>query len=205
MLSASECYRIFSRSIHDYHVHDSVDASVVNPFPTGSFEALLYEKNWIDTVQWHLEDVIRKPDIDPGEGLAIKRRIDRSNQLRTDTVEKMDDYFLEQFSGVVPKKEARMNSETPAWLLDRMSILMLKIYHMEEQTLRTDVSEEHISRCNDKLGLLLEQKSDMTEAYDQLIKDIWEGNRKFKVYRQVKMYNDSSLNPMLYNRPASKK
>lgn len=205
MLSASECYRIFSRSIHDYHVHDNVDASVVNPFPTGSFEALLYEKNWIDTVQWHLEDVIRKPDIDPGEGLAIKRRIDRSNQLRTDTVEKMDDYFLEQFSGVVPKKEARMNSETPAWLLDRMSILMLKIYHMEEQTLRTDVSEEHISRCNDKLGLLLEQKSDMTEAYDQLIKDIWEGNRKFKVYRQVKMYNDSSLNPMLYNRPASKK
>lgn len=204
MLSASECYRIFSRSIHDYHVHDNVDASVVNPFPAGSFEALMYEKNWIDTVQWHLEDVIRKPDIDPGEGLAIKRRIDRSNQLRTDTVEKMDDYFLEQFSGVVPKKEARMNSETPAWLLDRMSILMLKIYHMEEQTLRTDVSEEHISRCNDKLRLLLEQKSDMTEAYDELIKDIWEGNRKFKVYRQVKMYNDSSLNPMLYNRPASK-
>lgn len=204
MLSASECYRIFSRSIQDYHVHDNVDASVVNPFPAGSFEALMYEKNWIDTVQWHLEDVIRKPDIDPGEGLAIKRRIDRSNQLRTDTVEKMDDYFLEQFSGVVPKKEARMNSETPAWLLDRMSILMLKIYHMEEQTLRTDVSEEHISRCNDKLRLLLEQKSDMTEAYDELIKDIWEGNRKFKVYRQVKMYNDSSLNPMLYNRPASK-
>jgi hypothetical protein len=198
MLQAHECYTIFQRSIDDYHQHDNVDASIKNPFPPVSFEALLYAKNWIDTVQWHLEDVIRVPTIDPAEGLKIKRRIDKSNQDRTDMVEKLDDYFLEQFRNVVPKPNTRINSETPAWLLDRMSILMLKIYHMGEQTLRKDASADHIRACEAKLNILSEQKKDMQLAYDELLEDIGNGTRRFKVYRQMKMYNDKSLNPKLY-------
>ena len=199
MLSANECYTIFQQSIDDYHRHDHVDTPVKNPYPVGSFEALLYLKNWIDTVQWHLEDIIRLPDIDPAEGILIKRRIDKSNQDRTDTVEKVDDYFLEHFKNSTPKAGTRINSETPAWLLDRMSILMLKIYHMKEQSERKDASADHIARCLTKLHVLLEQKEDMQLAFDELIEDIEKGNRRFKVYRQMKMYNDASLNPMLYN------
>lgn len=198
MLSAESCYTAFQRSIDDYHLTDDVDAPVKNPFPNGSFEQLLYSKNWIDTVQWHLEDIIRDPNIDPAEGIKIKRRIDKSNQDRTDLVEKIDDWFLQEFGGVEPKPGARINSETPAWLLDRMSILLLKIYHMKEQTLRQDVSAEHIAKCNQKLGILLEQRNDMKLAFDELIEDIGSGARRFKVYRQMKMYNDASLNPILY-------
>jgi hypothetical protein len=200
MLTAEQCYKIFHQSIEDYHRTDDVDATIKNPYNAGSFEALLYHKNWVDTVQWHLEDIIRKPDIDPKEALMIKRRIDKSNQDRTDMVERVDDYFLEQFRNVAPKSTARMNSETPAWLLDRMSILMLKIYHMKEQTERKDASAEHIAKCETKFAVLNEQKADMRAAFDELIEDIGNGNRKFKVYRQMKMYNDSSLNPMLYQK-----
>jgi len=198
MLNANQCYEAFNRSIADYHKFDDVDKPVSNPYPQGSFEGLLYGKNWIDTVQWHLEDIVRNPDIDPVEGLKLKRRIDKSNQERTDVVERVDDYFLEQFKDVVPSAGSRINSETPAWLLDRMSILMLKIYHMEEQTRRTDAAADHIARCQSKLALLMEQKDDMRAAFDQLMEDISNGSRRFKVYRQVKMYNDPSLNPVLY-------
>jgi hypothetical protein len=198
MLSADECYAIFQKSIDDYHLTDDVDSPLSNPFPAGSFPSLLYTKNWIDTVQWHLEDIIRKPDIDPSDGILIKRRIDRSNQDRTDTVEKIDDFFLEAFKNVKYLPEARMNSETPAWLLDRMSILLLKIYHMKEQTVRKDVTAEHLGKCRDKLMILEEQKEDMRQAFDELIEDILSGTRRFKVYRQMKMYNDATLNPMLY-------
>ncbi|HET9487817.1 MAG TPA: DUF4254 domain-containing protein [Chryseosolibacter sp.] len=204
MLSADECYIIFQKSIDDYHLGDQVEARIQNPFPDGSFQSLLYLKNWIDTVQWHLEDIVRKPDIDPVEGIAIKRRIDKSNQDRTDTVEKMDDVFLEEFKKVKPIPGARINSETPAWLLDRMSILMLKIYHMQEQTERKDVTAQHIAKCRDKLRILLEQKQDMKIAFDELTADIAEGKRKFKVYRQMKMYNDETLNPVLYENPKRK-
>src|SRR5688572_12083047 len=151
MLSATECYTIFQRSIDDYHLADDVDATVRNVYVPGSIEGLLYVKNWIDTVQWHLEDIIRKPEINPYDGIMIKRRIDQSNQDRTDVVEKMDDFFLEKFSAVKPRPSARINSETPAWLLDRMSILMLKIYHMREQTQRRDAGSDHIQRCQLKL------------------------------------------------------
>lgn len=200
MLNASACYTVFQQSIDDYHLHDHVDTPIKNPFPENSFEYLLYVKNWIDTVQWHLEDIIRLPDINPAEALQIKRRIDKSNQDRTDTVEKMDDYFMEKFKNVVAKPTAKINSETPAWLLDRMSILMLKIYHMKEQTERTDASQEHIAKCEAKLNVLLEQKMDMHMAFDQLMEDIKNGDRKMKIYRQMKMYNDASLNPMLYQK-----
>jgi hypothetical protein len=198
MLQADECYEIFQKSVDDYHLKDNVDAPMSNPFPENSFEGLLYKKNWIDTVQWHLEDIIRNPAIDPTAGLEIKRRIDKSNQERTDTVEKMDDYFLEAFKNVRYAPGTRINSETPAWLLDRMSILTLKIYHMREQTERKDVVLQHIAKCREKLTILEEQKADMALAFDQLIEDIGTGTRRFKVYRQMKMYNDETLNPVLY-------
>jgi hypothetical protein len=198
MLKANDCYTIFHQSIADYHLNDDVDTQIKNPFPAGSFNYLLYGKNWIDTIQWHLEDLIRVPTIDPVEGLKIKRRIDKSNQDRTDMVEKLDDHFLEEFKRVKAPAGTRINSETPAWLLDRMSILMLKIYHMKEQTERKDVSAEHLKSTNAKLAVLMEQKSDMQLAYDELMDDIAQGKRRFKVYRQMKMYNDATLNPMLY-------
>jgi len=202
MLQASACYSVFQKSIDDYHIKDNVDTPISNPYPAGSFEALLYHKNWIDTVQWHFEDIIRLPEINPAEALVLKRRIDKSNQDRTDRVEMIDDVFLDQFKDVKPKAGARINSETPAWLLDRMSILMLKIYHMKEQTLRTDASAEHIAKCKMKLDILMEQKTDMQLAFDELVEDINTGARRFKVYRQMKMYNDASLNPVLYNKKA---
>jgi len=200
MFNANQCYKAFQQSIDDYHVLDHVDTPVKSPFPPENFENLLYLKNWIDTVQWHLEDIIRLPSINPTEALKIKRRIDKSNQERTDMVEKMDDYFLDQFKHVEPKPAAKINSETPAWLLDRMSILLLKIYHMKEQTERKDVSEEHLAKCQAKLAILSEQKTDMQMAFDQLMEDILYGERKMKVYRQMKMYNDATLNPMLYQK-----
>src|SRR5688500_15034694 len=203
MLQATECYAIFQQCIDDYHRHDNVDTPLQNPFSMESINALLYAKNWIDTVQWHLEDVIRAPAIEPQKSLLIKRRIDKSNQDRTDMVEKLDDYFLDQFKNVIAKPGTRINSETPAWLLDRMSILMLKIYHMREQTLRKDASIDHIRACEMKLNILLEQKNDMQLAYDELLEDIGKGTRRFKVYRQMKMYNDKSLNPKLYEAKAS--
>lgn len=203
MLDAIACYTVFQQSIDDYHIHDDVDALQTNPYDARTFEHLLYQKNWIDTVQWHLEDIVRDPNINPENGIAIKRRIDKSNQHRTDMVEQIDDYFLEQFKDVVPKPTARINSETPAWLLDRMSILLLKIYHMKEQTLRKDVSKEHIIKCEGKLAVLMEQKTDMKFAFDELIEDITNGDRRFKVYRQMKMYNDASLNPALYSQKSS--
>jgi hypothetical protein len=198
MLKATDCYKIFQQSIDDYHQFDDVNAKSKNPYKLQSFDSLLYEKNWIDTVQWHLEDIIRAPEINPVEGIQIKRRIDKSNQDRTDVVEKVDDFFLEYFKGTTPKPGARINSETPAWLLDRMSILMLKIYHMKEQTERKDASDEHIKKCQAKLQVLMEQKNDMRLAFDEMIEDISAGVRRFKVYRQMKMYNDASLNPALY-------
>ena len=198
MLTATDCYRIFQKSIDDYHIANHVDTLLKNPFSTGTFEALLYHKNWIDTVQWHLEDIIRLPEINPIEALQIKRRIDSSNQDRTDKVEKIDDYFLEQFKAIKSAPSARINSETPAWLLDRMSILLLKIYHMKEQTERIDATSEHIAKCRLKLDILTEQKTDMQLAFDELMEDIRNGSRRFKVYRQMKMYNDASLNPVLY-------
>jgi hypothetical protein len=198
MLGANECYAVFQQSIDDYHITDDVDKVAESPFDSADIKSLLYQKNWVDTVQWHLEDIIRLPEINPEEGIKIKRRIDKSNQVRTDMVEKIDDYFLSEFARVIPAPGARINSETPAWLLDRMSILMLKIYHMKEQTGRTDAGTDHVAKCKLKLDILLEQKDDMQLAFNELLEDIASGQRRFKVYRQMKMYNDASLNPVLY-------
>ncbi len=192
--------RIFQEVIRDYHVQDHVDTPIVNPYDTDSLENKLYTKCWIDTVQWHLEDIIRDPNIDPTEALAIKRRIDRSNQDRTDLVEQIDSYFRQLYSQVNILPEARINTESPAWAIDRLSILALKIYHMEEQAERNDASEEHREKCKSKLNVLLEQRIDLSTAIDQLLDDIEAGRIYMKVYRQMKMYNDPSTNPVLYGK-----
>ena len=189
---------IFQKVIEDYHIHDKIDQPIVNPYDHESLEHLLYLKCWIDTAQWHMEDVIRNPNIDPREGLYWKRRIDRQNQERTDTVEFIDSYFLQKFTGVVALKDAKVNSESPAWAIDRLSILALKIYHMNLETIRTDVSMSHQQSCQEKLNILLEQKNDLSQSIDELLEDIQAGKKYMKVYRQMKMYNDPTLNPILY-------
>ena len=193
-------YPIFERAIDDYHRTDHVDAPVRNPYPAPGIEADLYLKNWIDTVQWHLEDIIRDPDIDPLRALEIKRRIDRSNQERTDLVERIDSYFLTLYRDVQPLPGATINTESPAWAVDRLSILALKIYHMREEAGRTDADPEHIAACRRKLAVLTEQRADLSTALDQLLDDIAHGRKYMKVYRQMKMYNDPSLNPVLYGK-----
>lgn len=192
------CNEIFDRSVADYHKLDNVDAPCVNPYEDGSFEAILYSKNWVDAVQWHLEDIIRDPEIDPVAALELKRRIDRSNQVRTDMVEDIDTWFRNKYKDVKVSENATINTESPAWALDRLSILALKIWHMREQAERTDADPEHIAKCQGKLDVLLEQRKDLSEAIDTLIEDIAAGRKYMKVYRQMKMYNDPSTNPVLY-------
>lgn len=192
--------RIFSTAVQDYHKTDNVDAPIHNPYAEGTIEYDLYLKNWIDTVQWHLEDIIRDPQIDPVEALALKRRIDHSNQERTDLVERIDSYFWEQFHNIQPQPDAKINTESPAWAIDRLSILHVKIYHMQEQVNRTDVSAEQHEKCAQKLSVLHEQLQDMTTSISQLLSDYASGARIMKVYRQMKMYNDPTLNPVLYGK-----
>lgn len=200
MSFSQDANKLFDGVIVDYHKTDDVDAAMVNPFKAQTIESVLYLKNWIDTVQWHLEDIIRNPEIDPVEALAIKRRIDKSNQDRTDLVERIDSYFLEKYASVKVKSSAVINTESPAWAIDRLSILALKIYHMRNEVERTDVSAEHKAACQKKLDVLLEQRVDLSSAIDQLIQDIENGDRYMKVYKQMKMYNDPSLNPILYGK-----
>lgn len=190
--------RIFNEAITEYHRWDDVDHAVSNPYAAGTLDHLLYAKNWIDTVQWHLEDIIRDPEIDPAEALKIKRRIDRSNQERTDMVEYIDSWLLDKYREVVPADGARLNTETPAWAVDRLSILALKIYHMRAETCRTDVDDAHRAACGKKLEVLLRQQEDLSRAIEELIEDIEAGRKYMKTYKQMKMYNDPALNPVLY-------
>ncbi len=191
---------IFCRAIADYHVKDNIETPIQNPYAEGTIEATLYHKCWIDTVQWHFEDIIRNPDIDPKEALVLKRRIDKSNQDRTDMVEDIDSYFRELYKDITPMHNATINTESPAWAIDRLSILALKIWHMKEQTERTDASEDHIATCRRKLAVLIEQQKDLSTAIDQLLDDIKAGRKYMKVYRQMKMYNDPNTNPVLYKK-----
>ena len=195
---SEQCYRIFEQATKAYHVSDDVDATMHNPYEVKSIEFYLYLKNWIDAVQWHLEDIIRNPAIDPVEAIAIKRRIDKSNQDRTDLVELIDSYFLDKYKEVKPLSDATINTESPAWAIDRLSILALKIYHMQQEVERTDTTEEHRAQCQAKLNILLEQRKDLSTAIEQLLADIEAGRKYMKVYKQMKMYNDPALNPVLY-------
>lgn len=191
---------IFEKSIEDYHRKDHVDTSIENPYKAKTIEYYLYLKNWIDTVQWHLEDIIRDPNIDPVNALIIKRRIDKSNQDRTDLVELIDSYFLDKYKDTKIKDKANINTESPAWAIDRLSILALKIYHMHQETTRKDANATHIQQCSGKLDILLEQRKDLSTAIEELLGDIESGTKYMKVYKQMKMYNDPSLNPVLYEK-----
>ena len=194
------CHNIFNQAIRDYHIKDNIETPINNPYEREEIENRLYLKCWIDTVQWHFEDIIRDPHIDPVEALSLKRRIDRSNQDRTDLVEQIDSYFRLKYSDVQILPDARLNTESPAWAIDRLSILALKIYHMREQAERTDATAEHREKCGAKLQVLLEQQRDLSLAIDQLLDDIQAGRKYMKVYRQMKMYNDPSTNPVLYKK-----
>lgn len=200
MSFTKQANKIFNEAIVTYHIKDNIDTQIVNPYSEGTIENILYLKNWIDTVQWHFEDIIRDPNIDLKEGMALKHRIDKSNQDRTDLVERIDTYFLDKFKGVKVDDNATINTESPAWAIDRLSILALKIYHMKEQADRTDASEDHIAKCKSKLNILLEQQNDLSSAIDQLLEDIENGKKYMKVYRQMKMYNDKETNPVLYKK-----
>ena len=200
MSFAQHCNTIFNQAIRDYHIKDDVETPISNPYERDEIENRLYLKCWIDTVQWHFEDIIRDPHIDPSEALLLKRRIDRSNQDRTDLVEQIDSYFRQHYSDVTPLPEARLNTESPAWAIDRLSILALKIYHMRQEATRTDATEEHRQKCASKLAVLEEQQADLSTAIDQLLEDIQAGRKYMKVYRQMKMYNDPSTNPVLYKK-----
>ncbi|QLG45231.1 DUF4254 domain-containing protein [Costertonia aggregata] len=190
-------FKIFNESIERYHIKDDVYQSFENPYPKDDIAHLLYRKNWIDTVQWHYEDIIRDPNIEPVAALDLKRKIDASNQDRTDLVEYIDSYFLKKYQSVEILKDAMINTESPAWAIDRLSILALKIYHMNEEVTRNDASVEHLEKCKTKLAILLEQKKDLSTAIDQLLNDIESGKKYMKVYKQMKMYNDDELNPVL--------
>jgi hypothetical protein len=193
------CNEVFLQSVKDYHILNDVDAIMKNPFDQSDLQHLFYWKNYIDTVQWHLEDIVRDPQIDPVKGLELKRRIDRSNQERTDLVEKIDDYFLNLYATVQLLPSATINTESPAWAIDRLSILILKLFHMQEEVNRQDASDEHRNKCSVKLEVLQMQQLDLSCSIDELISDISSGRKEMKVYRQMKMYNDPSLNPVLYN------
>lgn len=195
---STKAIKIFKKSIDKYHLIDNVDQSFENPFQSNSIDHLLYRKNWIDTVQWHYEDLIRDPEIDPVKGMNLKRKIDASNQDRTDTVEYIDGYFLDLYKDVQPLKSATVNTESPAWAIDRLSILELKIYHMEEEANRSEASNSHRQSCNNKLQILLIQRIDLSSAIDQLLEDLNKGYKFMKVYKQMKMYNDQETNPVLY-------
>ena len=192
------CLSVFKKSIDDYHIKDDISQSSNNPFNKNQIEFLLYQKNWIDTVQWHLEDIIRDPGIDPVEALKIKRTIDSSNQRRTDLVEYIDSFFLEKYKKVKIQTNATFNTESPAWAVDRLSILALKIYHMRKETERKDVDQRHIKNCVEKLDVLNQQNKDLCTSIDELIIDIENGQKYMKTYKQMKMYNDEDLNPVLY-------
>ncbi|MDX1769123.1 MAG: DUF4254 domain-containing protein [Arenibacter troitsensis] len=194
-------FKIFEESIEKYHQKDDVSQEFNNPYPKDDISHLLYRKNWIDTVQWHYEDIIRDPNIEPVAALKLKRQIDASNQDRTDLVEFIDSYFLNKYQLVEKKTDATINTESPAWAIDRLSILALKIYHMQEEVNRTDASQDHIQKCQNKLNVLLEQKKDLCSAIDQLLEDIESGKKYMKVYKQMKMYNDNELNPVLRKAP----
>jgi hypothetical protein len=197
---SKQCNSIFEQAVADYHQYNDVTKVCPNPFDAGTIDNVLYAKCWIDTAQWHMEDEIRNPGIEPTETVLWKRRIDKSNQDRTDIVEEIDSYFFEKYNHIQPKPSARINTESPAWAVDRLSILVLKIWHMREETLRTDIDDVQLEKCSQKLAVLLQQQIDLSLAIDELLTDIEQGDKYMKVYRQMKMYNDPALNPVLYSK-----
>ena len=196
---SQKAIKIFNQATADFKKTDNINQRLKNRYnPTEEYiESLLYKKSWIDTIQWAYEDIIRDPEIDPIEALNLKRKIDSSNQERTDTVELLDEYFLKKYSDIKVLESATINTESPAWALDRLSILELKIYHMNIETNRLDASENHKSNCSLKLAVLIQQRDDLSTAIDELLDEISSGKKYMKTYKQMKMYNDQELNPIL--------
>jgi len=196
---SKKAIEIFNQATRDYKKTESIDQAFINRYKIDEkyIESVLYKKAWIDTVQWAYEDIIRDPEIDPAEALSIKRKIDASNQERTDTVELLDEYFLKKYSNVKILQDASINTESPAWALDRLSILELKIYHMSIEANRIDASENHKEKCRLKLEVLIQQREDLLLAIDELLDEISKGKKYMKTYKQMKMYNDEELNPIL--------
>lgn len=199
-MKAENCIDIFEKAINNYHIADDVYQTFNNPFESGTIENTMYLKSWIDTVQWHYEDIIRDPNIQPDDGMVMKRKIDKSNQHRTDVVEQLDDYYISIFKDVATNSDAKLNTESPGWVVDRISILCLKIYHMQEQVDRTETDKNHKQQCLNKLNILLEQKEDISQSFNDLLDEVKKGVKQIKVYRQMKMYNDDTLNPVLYKK-----
>lgn len=199
---------IFTRTVSSYHHSENIENRInnpfINPFRENTLDNLLYHKNWIDNVQWDLEDLIREPTIDPEKALQLKRRIDKSNQERTTVVEKVDDFFIEKYKKITHDTDAKLNTESIAWALDRLSILIIKIYHMNLQSQRKTATKAHRESCQSKLLILQEQQKDLIRAVDELIAEVAGGKRIIKVYRQMKMYNDPGLNPVLYAKKRKK-
>ncbi|MCM1006058.1 MAG: DUF4254 domain-containing protein [Lachnospiraceae bacterium] len=200
MTFSENANKVFDFTVQTYHISDSIDAQVRAPYPEGSLDKVLFDKCWVDAAQWHMEDLIRVPDLDPAEGMALKRRIDKSNQVRTDMVEDIDTWFRNKYADVQILEDATINTESPAWAIDRLSILALKIWHMREQSEREDASAEHRATAESKLAVLLEQRKDLSCAIDALLDDIAAGRKYMKVYRQMKLYNDPATNPELYKK-----
>ena len=192
---------IFKEAIEAYHIVNTVEQTFENKYDKAQdlIAHLLYRKSWIDTVQWHYEDIIRDPKIDPVAALILKRKIDASNQDRTDMVEYVDSYLLSNYKSVVVKENATTNTESPAWGIDRLSILALKVYHMHEEAIRENASQSHRDACREKLEILMDQRVDLSAAINTLLDDIANGDKYMKVYKQMKMYNDDELNPVLRN------
>lgn len=196
-MDSNQFNTIFEASISKYHIKDDISILFESTYEKENINYLLDKKNWIDTVQWHLEDIIREPSIDSEKALVIKRMIDKSNQDRTDLVELIDDYYFEEFKDTKPNNDAFIATETPAWAIDRLSILNLKIYHMREEAERKDADSDHRQKCSHKLNVLLQQREDLSLALNQLFDNIKSGKAIIKTYKQMKMYNDPSLNPIL--------
>ena len=196
---SKKAIEIFNQATRDYKKTAIIDQPFTNKYKIEEeyIESVLYKKAWIDTLQWAYEDIIRDPEIDPAEALSLKRKIDASNQQRTDTVELLDEYFLKKYSNVKILQDASINTASPACALDRLSILELKIYHMRIEANRIDASENHKEKCSLKLEVLIQQREDLSLAIDELLDEISKGQKYMKTYKQMKMYNDEELNPIL--------
>jgi len=193
MIDVAEIVRLHRETVQRWHQRD-----IDNPYE--GFLALVCRQHEQNYRLWHEEDIARSPDVPDSRIAQVKRNIDRLNQQRNDLIERLDDHLIGQLAaaGIRPSPQAPLNTETPGSVIDRLSILALRIYHMEEQAQRRDAGAEHVEKARRKLAILHEQLRDLSTSLRQLLEDIFAGRKRLKVYRQFKMYNDPTLNPYLY-------
>ena len=167
---------------------------------SADFPSLVSAQHQVNFELWHQEDLARDPDVSDSKIAGVKRAIDVLNQRRNDLIEQLDQFLVNVLSreNVNTTDQTELNSETPGSMIDRLSINALKIYHMNEEIQREDVAESHRKKCFGKLSVLQEQREDLRQCLDKLLVDLSTGKKRLKVYQQMKMYNDESLNPVLY-------